>query len=79
MQKASVRSTDSVDSLIQRSLRALDEEGKIPPREGFQRLVDEGLIDKEGKLDRSHARCTTLGELNTLTTIAKRSRKSRGR
>ena len=79
MQKASVRSTDSVDSLIQRSLRALDEEGRIPPREGFQCLVDDGLINKKGKLDRSHVRSTTLGELNTPATIAKRNRKSRGR
>jgi hypothetical protein len=79
MLRASIQSTDPVDSLIRQSLRALDEEGRIPPREGFQRLVKDGLIDKKGKLDQSHVQCTTLGELNTLATIAKRSRKSRGR
>ena len=78
MQRASIRSVDSVDSLIQRSLRALDEEGKIPPREGFQRLVDEGLIDKRANSTGAMS-ASRLWRADTLTTIAKRSQKSRGR
>jgi hypothetical protein len=69
-----------VDSLVRQSLLALDEERRVPPLAGFKRLVRDGLIDRKGKLDRSHVQCTTLGELNALASLAKpRSRKSRRR
>lgn len=80
MQRTSIQSTDPVDILVQESLRVLDEEeGKLSPRAGFRRLIRYGLINEKGQLDRSHIQSTTLGELNTPATIAKRNRKSRGR
>lgn len=51
------------DRLVQRSLRVLAEERKVPPLEGFRRLVKIGLIDEQGRLDRSRKRMTTLGAL----------------
>jgi hypothetical protein len=64
MLRVASHSTDPVDSLVRESLHALDEEGKIPPRAGFRRLIKYGLIDKKGRLDRSHVQITTLGELS---------------
>lgn len=65
---------DKTDENIERSLRILEEEGKRPPKERFNDMVKAGLIDRHGRLDRSHVEETTLGELTRLDRGARRRR-----
>ena len=73
MLRASTQSADPVDCLVRQSLEVLAEQRKVPPLQGFRRLVKVGLIDGQGRLDRSHVQATTLGKL------AKRVRSSSAR
>jgi hypothetical protein len=48
---------------VRQSLEVLAKQRKVPPLQGFRRLVKVGLIDGQGRLDRSHVQATTLGKL----------------
>ena len=50
-------------NLLQQIRRVLARKAQVPPLEGFRRLVGIGLVDRQGRLDCSHVKRTTLRNL----------------
>ncbi|HEV3386767.1 MAG TPA: hypothetical protein VG097_18265 [Gemmata sp.] len=40
----------SQDEMVRRAWEAFKEKATLPPGEGFQRLVDKGIIDQNGEV-----------------------------